>query len=113
MILFDMIGDADLHLEQDTNSDRDLLRLFLAAARSTNQQGLFSRWQREIEDDHVPFQEAGIPCLDLIDFSYGPRNEHWHAVSDRIENCSAESLGAVGRLTLATLPAVEAMVQGP
>ena len=47
-----------------------------------------------ILDDHVPFLERQIPAVDLIDFEYPA----WHTRGDTPEQCSAESLGQVGRL---------------
>ena len=45
------------------------------------------------------YQIAGIPAIDLIDFKY-PNSyaNFWHTMDDLPENCSAESLGQVGRL---------------
>ena len=38
-------------------------------------------------DDHVPFLDAGIPAVDLIDFRY----PEWHTVSDLPDRVSPES----------------------
>ncbi|NPV48281.1 MAG: M20/M25/M40 family metallo-hydrolase [Armatimonadetes bacterium] len=43
-------------------------------------------------DDHVPFIEAGIPTIDIIDF---PPPE-WHTADDTPEHCSPDSLFEVG-----------------
>jgi len=43
-------------------------------------------------DDHVPFHEAGIPVIDLIDFDYAD----WHTLGDTPDKCSPQSLKAVG-----------------
>ena len=45
-----------------------------------------------IIDDHLPFIQAGIPAIDLIDFEY----PHWHTLADTPDKCSGESLAAVG-----------------
>jgi len=45
-----------------------------------------------VDDDHVPLIKAGIKCIDVIDFDYGP----WHTLDDTPQKCSAESLKAVG-----------------
>ena len=66
-----------------------------------------------IKDDHLPFMRAGIPSCDLIDFSYGDNNEHWHKASDLPSNCSEESLGVIGRIVLLGLPRVEQEYSGP
>lgn len=49
---------------------------------------------RQIYDDHVPFLQAGVPAVDLIDFD-DPR---WHTTADRPEHCSAATLAQVGTL---------------
>ncbi|MEM4247939.1 MAG: M28 family peptidase, partial [Candidatus Nanoarchaeia archaeon] len=56
-----------------------------------------------ILDDHVPFQELGIPAIDLIDFNYGPSNLYWHSAEDKLENISAENIGIVANVTLGML----------
>ena len=49
-------------------------------------------------DDPV-MNAHGIPAIDLIDFKYpNPYSNFWHTMDDVPENCSAESLGQVGRL---------------
>jgi glutaminyl-peptide cyclotransferase len=50
--------------------------------------------QFEIEDDHVPLNQAGIPAVDIIDFSY----PHWHRLTDVPANCSGDSLEQVARV---------------
>jgi Zn-dependent M28 family amino/carboxypeptidase len=50
-------------------------------------------------DDHVPLIEAGVPCIDIIDFDY----PYWHTTEDTPDKCSAESLEMVGKLILALI----------
>lgn len=110
MVLFDLVADRELQLERDANSHPELLRLFLQTAADLGQPGLFSRFGREILDDHLPFRDAGVPALDLIDLDYGPNNAWWHAPEDVLENCSAESLGRTAELFLAARARLEAWV---
>ena len=56
-----------------------------------------------VMDDHIAFLAAGIPAIDLIDLA----DPAWHTVSDVPANCSAESLGQVGRLVLALIRRAE------
>ena len=113
LILFDLVADADLSFERDTNSDPSLLRLFVDTARSMGRPDLFSDYQREILDDHLPFMAAGIPSLDLIDLTYGRYNSYWHKAEDTLENCSAEGLKTTAALFLAAQPALEALALQP
>jgi hypothetical protein len=58
-----------------------------------------------IRDDHLALNEiAKIPTCDIIDFDFpNPTqgNSYWHTRQDKIQNCSAESLGKVGMVVLA------------
>jgi hypothetical protein len=56
-----------------------------------------------VEDDHLALNKAGIPAIDIIDFSY----PHWHKLSDTPENCSADSLEQVGRVVAVWLMRVK------
>jgi hypothetical protein len=48
----------------------------------------------EVQDDHIALNAAGIPAVDIIDFSY----THWHKLSDVPENCSSDGLEQVARV---------------
>jgi hypothetical protein len=56
-----------------------------------------------MEDDHIPFIDARIPSVDIIDFDYPP----WHTEGDTLDKLSAASLEKVGRLVVAMLPRIE------
>ena len=58
-------------------------------------------------DDHIPFMNAGVAAVDLIDFDYGPNNSYWHTDKDTVDHCSPLSLTIVGRVVLATLADLE------
>jgi Zn-dependent M28 family amino/carboxypeptidase len=58
-------------------------------------------------DDHIPFVEAGVAAVDLLDLNYGPDNSYWHTEKDTLEHCSPLSLTIVGRVVLATLADLE------
>ena len=50
-------------------------------------------------DDHIPFLNARIPAVDIIDFE----DPNWHTVDDVPAHCSPETLDEVGRLVLALI----------
>lgn len=104
MLLVDMIGDRDLRIRRDLNSTRWLTDAIWSAARTQKLDEVFINDVTEIEDDHLPFLEAGIPSVDIIDLEY----DAWHTPMDTIEQLSARSLQAVGDVLLAALPAIEA-----
>ena len=105
-VLFDLIGDADLGLLFERSTDRRIQHIFERTAHALGDKQLFVGTQ-EIKDDHIHFRRLGIPVAVLIDFNYGPANSYWHTQQDALEHVSAESLGRVGRLALAALPALE------
>ncbi len=51
---------------------------------------------RPIYDDHMPFLERGRKFINVIDFDY----PQWHTMDDSIEQCSPQSLKAVGETLL-------------
>jgi len=102
-LLLDMIGDRSLALRRDTNSTPWLTDIVWNTARRLGHQAHFLAEATTIEDDHIPFVQAGVPSLDLIDLEY----EAWHTPNDTIEQISARSLQVVGDVVLAALPEIE------
>ena len=106
-VLVDMIGDRDLHIRRDLNSTPWLTNLVWTAAARLKQSDVSLPQTTEIEDDHLPFVEAGVPSLDIIDLEYPA----WHTAADTIEQVSARSLQTVGDVLLAALPDIEARLK--
>lgn len=106
VIVVDMIGDADLHVDLPRNSTRSLVALTLDASRRCGRRTSFGLMPGAILDDHVPFLEHGFPAIDLIDFQFGSgpgKNDYWHTDADRMDKLSAESLETVGMVLLEML----------
>jgi len=92
-IIVDMIGDADLNVYKERNSNPDLTDAIWAAAKELGYENKFiPEYKYSMIDDHTPFLQAGIPAVDIIDFDY----PYWHTVQDTPDKVSAESLQAVG-----------------
>jgi glutaminyl-peptide cyclotransferase len=53
-------------------------------------------YYRKILDDHIPFLEAGIPAVDIIDIDY----PYWHTLEDTPDKVSPQSLHVVGETVL-------------
>jgi hypothetical protein len=106
-LLIDMIGDRDLRLKQDTNSTPWLNDLVWNAAKQEKLDAYFVPMKTQIEDDHLPFMQAGVPSVDIIDLEY----PQWHTAADALDAVSARSLQIVGDVVLAALPAIEARSQ--
>ena len=105
-ILLDMIGDRDLTVTLPRNCTPEMLTLILRAAHAEGVRERFGLHPFAIGDDHVPFLEAGIPAVNLIDFDYGSApglNDHWHTPADTMDKLSADSLRIVGRVVLHAL----------
>ena len=107
LVLIDMIGDKDLQIKRDTNSTPWLTDIIWEAARQQKQTAVFQPLSTQIEDDHMPFIEARVPAVDIIDLEY----EAWHTVNDTLDAVSARSLQIVGDVLLAALPQIEARLK--
>lgn len=105
-VLLDMVGDANLMIQKEQfsvnwNDTRPIVEEIWDVARRLNVAEFVNEvGQTPIQDDHLPLRQIGaIPVCDVIDFQY-PDVSHrfWHTTKDVAENCSAESLGKVGRV---------------
>jgi hypothetical protein len=97
VVIVDMIGDADLEIFWEKNSDPELTREIWDLADQLGYEDHFvPRPGYRITDDHIPFIRAGIPALDIIDFDYPA----WHTTGDTIDKVSAKSLQIVGQVLL-------------
>lgn len=97
VVIVDMVGDRDLDIYYEKNSDEVLSNSIWAVAESLGYVDVFiSEAKYRIIDDHLPFIQAGIPAVDIIDFDY----PYWHTTSDTVDKVSAESLGIVGEVVL-------------
>ena len=94
VVIVDMIGDADLNIYKEYNSNPELIDQIWNTAKSLGYESKFiSDYKHSMLDDHTPFLEAGIPAVDIIDFDY----PYWHTLQDTVDKVSAESLEIVGR----------------
>lgn len=93
VVIVDMIGDADLNIYKERNSNPDLTDEIWEVAKGLGHESKFiPEYKYSMLDDHTPFLEAGLPAVDIIDFDY----PYWHTVQDTPDKVSAESLQAVG-----------------
>ena len=102
LILVDMIGDANLGMKRESQSTPWLTDLIWEAAGRLQRKEFLAE-ETPIEDDHIPFLEAGVPAVDLIDLDYEP----WHTPRDTMDKLNAKSFQAVGDVLLAALPAIQ------
>jgi Zn-dependent M28 family amino/carboxypeptidase len=111
MILLDMIGDKELNIANELNSDLGLTNLVRTILNEKGWSSHFFQYSVSLSDDHIPFRNLGIPALDLIDFQYGkPFDSHhkpydgagsyFHNDKDGIDKIAAKSLEIVGETVL-------------
>lgn len=94
VVVIDMIGDADLNIYKERNSNSELTNEIWGVAKNLGYENQFiPTYKFSMEDDHTPFLEAGIPAVDIIDFDY----PYWHTTADTPDKVSAASLEAVGK----------------
>ena len=100
VIIIDMIGDSDLNIFIEKNSDQNLAQeIWDSAAELGYGEQFINQPKHRIVDDHLPFIQAGIPAVLIIDFDY----PYWHTLDDKIDKVSPESLKAVGDVILSWL----------
>jgi glutaminyl-peptide cyclotransferase len=113
-ILFDMIGDKYLNIEQESNSvsaaPEVVSRVWSTADELGYGKYLIDVNKGGVTDDHVPLLKRGLRVIDLIDDDYcsdgsqgcepGPNNLH-HTMQDTFDKVSARSLQVVGDVAVA------------
>jgi peptidase M28-like protein len=100
MILLDYIANRGLRLPRESSSSEPLWARMRAAAKTVGVGAAFPPTvQTTILDDHTPFLRAGIPAIDLIDFSY----RYADTTRDTLDKLSERSLDAVGESTVQLL----------
>jgi Zn-dependent M28 family amino/carboxypeptidase len=104
-VLFDMVGDKDLRIGYEGNSQAFAPEVVDRVWRRAAELGYGNVFVPQLEstlvDDHVALQRAGIHAIDVVDFNYGPGNSYWHTTEDTIDKVSAQSLQVVGDVAVA------------
>lgn len=100
VVILDMVGDKHLNIYQEGNSDLALTeQIWEKAAELGYGETFIGDEKYRMLDDHIPFIEAGIPAVDIIDFDYPV----WHTIDDTVDKVSPSSLQIVGDVVLAWL----------
>jgi hypothetical protein len=103
-ILLDMVGDRDPVFEYEGNSEEMAPEIVSRVWQRAEDMGHGSVFRSGsgtyVTDDHLPLNRAGIPTIDIIDFTYGRGNRHWHTLGDDLPNTSPRGLGIVGSVLL-------------
>jgi hypothetical protein len=112
-VLLDLVGDREAVFPREGYSERyakDILDLFWSRAAALGLKQFVHTRHNPILDDHVPLNTvAGIRTINIIDAELvghatdSERRKYWHTQRDTAEQCSAETLAAVGGLLLHVL----------
>ena len=103
-IVADMIGDKDLDIQQESRSAGWLIDIVRQAAKKFGYERYFFKKEGEVEDDHLPFVQRGVPSIDIIDIDYGPPgNSYHHTAQDTMDKISAHSLTIDGDVIMETI----------
>ena len=65
----------------------------------------FPRQGGAVEDDHMPFINAGVRAVDLIDFE--SQSTFWHTPQDTMDKLSAHSFEIVGAVVMKSIGELE------
>jgi glutaminyl-peptide cyclotransferase len=103
LVLLDMVGDRDLDIRPDSNSADWLNSIVWRSAARLGYTSTFVPEGFTVEDDHLPFVQAGVPSIDIIDLDY----PQWHTAQDDLDHVSARSLQIVGDVVLDAWPQIE------
>lgn len=98
----DYVAGRGLRLPRERQSDLPLWSRVAAAAGRAGVGRVFPVEDGPaIIDDHLPFLEAGVPAVDLIDWDY----PYKQGTGDRLERLSARAIDAVGETLVGWLDA--------
>ena len=116
-VLLDLIGDKNIKIDYDGNSNKELQEIVRAAGKAMGEEDRIYRFSSATTDDHEVFRDYGIPSVLLIDFYHRvpfarlkemdpkaedrPHPEYaqwWHTPDDTIDKMSAQSLAFAGNL---------------
>ncbi len=99
LVLVDMVGKRDAVFTWESNS-RDqapnIVDVVWGEARELGVRNFRAEAKYRVYDDHIPFLNAGIPAVCIIDFAF----PEWHTLRDTPAVCDPASLQAVGRVLL-------------
>ncbi len=105
LINVDMIGDRNFRLTWEIDSTDFLREMVWDIGDSLGYSAAFPRHGGPVSDDHIPFLDAGVPALDLIDFE--SQSSFWHTPQDTMDKLAARSFEITGKVVLLALERLE------
>jgi len=99
LVLLDMIGDKELTIYREGESDMGLMDSIFSKAEDLGISQFINTTEYNIIDDHIPFKDRHMKVVDLIDFDYPNKTlNYWHTPADTIDKVSIGSLEATGKV---------------
>jgi glutaminyl-peptide cyclotransferase len=92
-VVIDMIGDQDLNIHYEHNSNLEIMEDIWSVAEDAGFGNQFvPSFRFSMLDDHTPFLNIGCKAADIIDFDFPA----WHTTHDTVDKVSPDSLFVVG-----------------
>lgn len=105
-ILLDMVGGRGARFFREIFSEQNASWLNARLWKAAKAEGItrfIDERRGAIDDDHLPINAAGIPCIDVIECSHpetGAFPPYWHTTADNLSNIDSETLGDVGKAVI-------------
>lgn len=100
VVVADYVAGRGLRLPREPGSDQGLWARVEAAARGAGVGRVFAgTGSVGIVDDHLPFLQAGVPAVDLIDWDYAYKQ----TAEDTLDRLSERAIDATGETVVAWL----------
>ncbi len=103
VILADMIGQKNLHIQEDSSSTPWLRELAWKTADRLGYGNLFGTAPSPVIDDHQPFLQRGVAAVDIIDLNDYMQEGYWHTTQDTLDKLSPRNIAIVGQVILASV----------
>jgi glutaminyl-peptide cyclotransferase len=99
VVVVDMVGRKDASFYWEGHSEdhaANIVDLVWDEAAHLGVRSFLPGVKAHVFDDHIPFLNAGIPAIDIIDFGF----PEWHTLGDTPAICSPATLQGVGQVLL-------------
>jgi glutaminyl-peptide cyclotransferase len=100
VILADMVGQYNLHIQRDYDAPKWLNDLIWGTAARLGYQTVFVSSMTRTDDDNLPFNDRHVPTIDLIDLTDYSNLGYWHTSQDTLDKISPRNLAIVGQVIL-------------
>lgn len=111
MVNVDMVGAKNLRIRIPVDTPQSLYAIYRQTIRQRNEsEDVFGVSEGTVLDDHLPFQEKGVPAINLIgDFQEG---SWWHTPGDTLDIIGERSLERSGLFLQSLLKNIRAAEGG-